>query len=69
MKHYGIFDENNRLKLLRYSNAPQTAREYQKFDYFTKTYYTIKEICLPDIDYSSDNIGKFYNPDTQTFSE
>jgi hypothetical protein len=67
MKHYGIFDENNGLKLLRYSNAPQTGREYQKFDYSTKTFYTVKEICLPNIEYSSDNIGKFYDPNTEIF--
>lgn len=67
MKYYGIFNQNDNYKLLRYSNAIQEARTYQNFDYSTKTYSTIIEICLPDIEYSIDNIGKNYNPDTKTF--
>jgi len=67
MKYYGIFDQNNNYKLLRYSNAPQESRTYQVFDFPTKTYSTIIEICLPEIEYSVDNIAKHYNTSTNTF--
>lgn len=68
MNYYGIFDQNNNYKLLRYSNAPQEARLYKDFDISTKTYNEISEICLPDIEYSIENIGKNYNLDTKTFN-
>lgn len=68
MKYYGIFDQNSNYKLLRYSNAEQTSRTYQQFDYSTKTYNQISEICLPNIEYSIENIGKNYNLDTKTFN-
>lgn len=68
MKLYGIFDENNNYKLLRYSHAEQNSSEYKNFDYATKTFYQVKEVCLPDIEYSEDYIGKNYNPNTKTFS-
>jgi hypothetical protein len=67
MKLYGIFDQNQNYKLLRYSTDEQTSRTYQQFDYSTKTYYEVKEICLPNIEYSEDNIGKSYNQSTNTF--
>jgi hypothetical protein len=67
MTYYGIFNQNDNYKLLRYSNAPQDGRIYQVFDYPTKTYTNIVEVCLPDIEYLPDNIGKFYNLETQTF--
>ncbi len=68
MKYYGIFNENDNFKLLKYSNAPQVDREYQEFDFPTKTYNTVKEVCLPEIEYSVDNIGKSYDPSTEVFS-
>lgn len=67
MKLYGIFDDNKNYKLLRYSEVEQTNRTYQHLDYNTKTHYEIKEICLPDIEYSEQNIGKNYDINTQTF--
>jgi hypothetical protein len=67
MKYYGIFNQNDSYKLLRYSNAPQESRTYQEFNFPTKTYSTVVEVCLPDIDYSIDNIGKTYDPDTGTY--
>ena len=69
MNYYGIFDQNNNYKLLRYSNAPQEGRTYQLFDFPSKTYSTIIEICLPNIAYLQDNIGKYYNSNTDTFSD
>lgn len=67
MNYYGIFDQNNNYKLLRYSNAPQESRTYQVFDFPSKTYSTIIEVCLSDIEYSPENIGKNYDPNTNTF--
>jgi len=67
MKYYGIFDQNNNHKLLRYSNAPQEGRSYRVFDILSKTYSEVTEICLPDIEYSVDNIGKHYNTQTNSF--
>jgi hypothetical protein len=68
MKLYGIFDQNNNYKLLRYSNAPQEARTYQASNYPTSSSYsTVNEICLSDIEYSTENIGKNYNTTTKTF--
>jgi len=67
MKLYGIFDENKNYKLLRYSEVEQTSRTYQNFDYPTKTFYEVKEVCLPDIEYSEEYIGKNYNLNTQQF--
>jgi len=67
MKLYGIFDENKNYKLLRYSDTEQTNNTYQAFDYPTKTYSEVKEVCLPNIEYSEEYIGKNYNPSTDTF--
>lgn len=69
MRLYGIFDQNKNYKLLMYSTDEQTNRTYQAFDYPTKTYYEVREVCLPNIEYSNDNIGKYYNPNTDTFSD
>jgi|688.fasta_scaffold2300305_1 hypothetical protein len=69
MKLYGIFDQNKNYKLLRYSTDEQTSRVYQEFDYTTKTYYEVSEICLPNIEYADSNIGKYYNSATDTFSD
>lgn len=68
MRTYGIFDQNKNYKLLRYSDAEQTDYTYQAFDYPTKTYYEVREVCLPNIEYSENNIGKSYNLDTKTFN-
>ena len=68
MKLFGIFDKNQNYKLIRYSQLEQTEREYNEYDRPTNTTYTVHEICLPEIDYSEDNIGKTYNIETQTFS-
>ena len=69
MKLYGIFDQNKNYKLIRYSDVEQTDSVYQKFDYPTKTYYEVREVCLPNIEYSEDYIGKYYNSNTDTFSD
>jgi hypothetical protein len=69
MKMFGIFDQNNNYKLLRYSNVPQEGRTYEVSSYpeLPVTHTTVVEVCLPDIEYLNDNIGKYYNPDTNTF--
>lgn len=67
MKLYAIFDKNNNNKLLRYSQVPQGSTIYQKYDPITKTKHTIEEFCLPDIEYSEENIGKNYNTSTNSF--
>lgn len=68
MKLFGVFDKNKNYKLLRYSQLEQLENVYEEFDRETNTYYTIHEICLPEIDYSEDNIGKTYNIETQSFN-
>lgn len=68
MKLYGIFDTNQNYKLLRYSTQEQTENEYQETDPTTKQIFTVHELCLPEIEYSDDNIGKHYNPTTGEFS-
>lgn len=69
MKLYGIFNfQNGEYKLLRYSDCAQSSRSYQKFNFPTKTYTQINEVCLPDIAYDLENIGKTYDPETETFS-
>jgi hypothetical protein len=69
MKYYGIFDQNNNYKLLRYSTDEQSGNSYTYTDPVSKTLVTVNEICLPEIDYSEDYIGKFYNLETQIFFE
>lgn len=68
MKLYGIFDINQNYKLLRYSQLDQEERIYEEYDRETNTPHTIHEVCLPEIDYSEDNIGRTYNIDTQAFN-
>ena len=67
MKYYGIFDQNNNHKLLRYSTDPQVGGLVSYTDPVTKTTVSVNEVCLPDIEYSEDNIGKNYNTTTKTF--
>ena len=67
MKLYGIFDQNKNYKLIRYSDVEQTDSVYQKFDYPTKTSYEVREVCLPEIEYLEENIGKNYDINTKTF--
>jgi hypothetical protein len=69
MRTYGIFDQNKNYKLLRYSDTEQTDYTYQAFDYPTKTHYEVREICIPNIEYSDSYIGKYYNSNTDTFSD
>ena len=69
MKLYGIFDQNKNYQLIRYSTVEQASSIVQTLDHSTKTYYEVKEICLPNIEYSENHIGKFYDPNTDTFSE
>jgi hypothetical protein len=69
MKLYGIFDQNKNYKLLRYSTQEQGSSVYTDLDYATKTPYEVSEICLPNIEYSGIYIGKYYDPNTDTFSE
>lgn len=68
MKLYGIFDQNQSYKLLRYSTVEQADTIVQAFDYPTKTYYEVKEVCIPNIEYSEDYLGQYYNSNTDTFS-
>lgn len=68
MKLYGIFDKNQNYKLLRYSQLEQVENIHEEYDRVTNTNVLIHEICLPDIDYSEDYIGKTYNIETQTFN-
>jgi len=66
---FGIFNYiDGEYILLRYSECEQTPRSYRKFNFPTKTYTHINEVCLPNIAYDSENIGKIYNPETETFS-
>ena len=67
MKLYGIFDINKNYKLLRYSQVEQGSSTYKVFDYPTKTFNEVKEVCLPNIEYSEEYIGKNYNPSTDSF--
>jgi hypothetical protein len=69
MRLYGIFDQNKNYKLLRYSTDEQIDSVYQAFDYNTKTHYEVREVCLPNIEYSDSYIGKYYNSNTDTFSD
>ena len=69
MKLYGIFNQNDNYKLLRYSTDEQTENTYSYTDPVSKTLVAVHEVCIPDIDYSENFIGKFYNLETQTFSE
>lgn len=68
MKLFGIFDANQNYKLIRYSQIEQGENTYEEYDKATKVPYTVHEVCLPEIDYSEDNIGKTYNTETQTFN-
>lgn len=67
MKHYGIFNQNDNYRLLRYSTDEQTSSTYSYTDSVTKVALDVSEVCLPDIEYSEDNIGKKYNPNTGLF--
>ena len=67
MKLYGIFDNNN--ILIRYSNVPQESSTYEKTNYPLPGYTIITEHCLPNIEYSLDYIGKYYDVSTDSFSE
>jgi len=69
MKLYGIFDQNKNYKLIRYSTVEQSDAVYLAFDYPTKTSYEVREVCLPNIEYSDSYIGKYYNSNTDTFSD
>lgn len=67
MRLYGIFDQNNNYKLLRYSTDEQSETSYSYTDPITKTTVTVHEICMGDIDYIEENIGKEYDPETGLF--
>jgi len=69
MKLYGIFDYNNNYQLLRYSDCEQIDRTYSMRNSETKTFYEVKEVCIPNIDYSESYIGQYYNVLTDSFSE
>jgi hypothetical protein len=68
MKLFGIFDKNQNYKLLRYSQVEQLESVYEEYNRQTNTTYSIHEICLANIDYSEEYIGKTYNIETQTFN-
>ena len=67
MRLYGIFDLNSNYKLLRYSQVEQGTSTYNVFDYITKTSKEVIEVCLPNIEYSEEYIGKNYNQSTDSF--
>lgn len=69
MKLYGIFDKLDNYKLLRYSTALIQESIVQASVPETRSYKTVHEICIPDIEYSSDYIGKKYNIQTGTFED
>jgi hypothetical protein len=68
MKYYGIFNKNDNYKLLRYSTDEQAETSYSYTNPTTQVVVTVNEVCLPDIEYSEDNIGKKYNPNTGLFT-
>lgn len=67
MKLYGIFDKLDGYRLLRYSTAEVT--EFIGVTVIPGTYTTkeVHEVCIPDIEYSEDHLGKRYNIDTGSF--
>lgn len=68
MTYYGIFNlQNGTYTLLRYSDIPQTGGVRSKFDYASKTHYTITEVCLPNVPYVENSVGKEYDPETGVF--
>lgn len=67
MKYYGIFNQNDNYKLLRYSTDEQVGSVYSYTDPVTKVLVSVNEVCLPDIEYSEDNIGKEYDTNTGLF--
>jgi hypothetical protein len=67
MKIHGIFNELDSYRLLRFSNFPQTGREYSVSNYPAPGETQIKEVCIADIDYDESKIGKTYDLNTNTF--
>lgn len=69
MKLYGIFDKLDNYKLLRYSTAPiEDSIINVTIDPIAQTSATVHETCLPEIEYSLDYIGKYYDLETNSFS-
>lgn len=68
MNYFGIFNINDNHKLLRYSTQEQVERVYDDMDSVSKQLVSVHEICLPNIPYATENIGKTYDPSTGTFS-
>ncbi len=64
---FGIFNKLNNYQLLRYSNAMQLPRNYQKSNYPNPGSTQIEEVCFENISYDFSNIGRFYNLDTKEF--
>jgi hypothetical protein len=67
MKLFGIFNKNNNYQLLRYSTYLQDECTYEKYNKDTNKFDIINEICFPDIEYSVENIGQFYDINQKTF--
>jgi hypothetical protein len=68
MNLFGIFDKLQNYKLIRYSTVEQANTTYQVFDYPQKTFRDIEEVCIPNVPYSEENIGKNYDINTGIFS-
>ena len=68
MKLYAILNKNDN-KLLRYSTHLQAESNYSYTDPVTKNKIDIHEICIPNVEYSSDYLGKTYNIETGTFED
>jgi len=66
MTMYAILNSNDNNKLLRYSTAAQSERTYNLYNRETNTTSIIHEICVADVEYSQEYIGKSYNLNTKT---
>ena len=67
MKLFGIFDKNKNYKLIRYSNINQSNNRYNIFDTEINKVREVEEICISDIDYDLNNIGKNYDIKSKKF--
>lgn len=68
MKLYAIINKNNN-RLIRYSTDVQSESIYSYTDPATKNMIQVHETCIPNVEYSSEYIGKKYNTQTGTFED
>ena len=67
MELYGIFNKLDNYKLLRYSATEQSNKIYKVISPNTKQEEQIEEVCLPDIKYNENFIGRHYNIEINEF--